>query len=316
MTSLYGKKRTSGEKNVILLSVLINIVLPIFVIIGAGFIVARTKSLNAQTLSRVSLYILGPALVFSKLSKTTISGSDFAQIVAFTILGTLIVLLLSWITARLLSLDRSRESAFMLSCSFVNHGNYGLPLVLFAFGQEGLERALIYFVTGAFLANTLAVFIASRGKAKATTSLLNIFRIPMIYAIVAAFAVNATDFVVPEAILKPLNMAADATIPVMLLLLGAQLASTYLGGQVRLISLAVFVRLVGGAIVGLVVATLMGLTGVTRQACVVEHSAPTAVMTSILAMEFGTEPEFVTGAIFASTLASIITMTLLVTWVS
>ncbi len=300
----------------ILLSVLINIVLPVFVIIGAGFIVARIKSLNAQTLSRVSLYILGPALVFSKLSKTTISGSDFAQIVAFTILGTLIVLLLSWITARLLSLDRSRESAFMLSCSFVNHGNYGLPLVLFAFGQEGLERALIYFVTGAFLANTLAVFIASRGKAKATTSLLNIFRIPMIYAIVAAFAVNATDFVVPEAILKPLNMAADATIPVMLLLLGAQLASTYLGGQVRLISLAVFVRLVGGAIVGLGVATLMGLTGVTRQACVVEHSTPTAVMTSILAMEFGTEPEFVTGAIFASTLASIITMTLLVTWLS
>jgi len=301
---------------VILLGVLINIVLPVFVIIGAGFIVAHTKSLNPQTLSRVSLYILGPALVFSKLSKTTISGSDFAQIVAFTILGTLIVLFLSWITARFLSLDRSRESAFMLSCSFVNHGNYGLPLVLFAFGQEGLERALIYFVTGAFLANTLAVFIASRGKAKATTSLLNIFRIPMIYAILAAFAVNATDFVVPEAILKPLNMAADATIPVMLLLLGAQLASTYLGGQVRLISLAVFVRLVGGAIVGLLVATLMGLTGVTRQACVVEHSTPTAVMTSILAMEFGTEPEFVTGAIFASTLASIITMTLLVTWVS
>ena len=300
----------------ILLGVLINIVLPVFVIIGAGFIVAHTKSLNPQTLSRVSLYILGPALVFSKLSKTTISGSDFAQIVAFTILGTLIVLFLSWITARFLSLDRSRESAFMLSCSFVNHGNYGLPLVLFAFGQEGLERALIYFVTGAFLANTLAVFIASRGKAKATTSLLNIFRIPMIYAILAAFAVNATDFVVPEAILKPLNMAADATIPVMLLLLGAQLASTYLGGQVRLISLAVFVRLVGGAIVGLLVATLMGLTGVTRQACVVEHSTPTAVMTSILAMEFGTEPEFVTGAIFASTLASIITMTLLITWLS
>ncbi len=300
----------------ILLSVLINIVLPIFVIIGAGFIVARTKSLNAQTLSRVSLYILGPALVFSNLSKTTISGSDFAQIVAFTILGTLIVLFLSWITARLLSLDRSRESAFMLSCSFVNHGNYGLPLVLFAFGQEGLERALIYFVTGAFLANTLAVFIASRGKAKATTSLLNIFRIPMVYAIVAAFAVNATNSAVPEVILKPLNMAADATIPVMLLLLGAQLARTYLGGQVRLIGLAVFVRLVGGAIVGLVVATLMGLTGVTRQACVVEHSTPTAVMTGILAMEFGTEPEFVTGVIFASTLASIMTMTLLVSWLS
>ncbi len=300
----------------ILLGVLINIVLPVFVIIGAGFIVGRLKSLNAQTLSRVSLYILAPALAFSKLRETTVSGIDFAQIVTFAILATLIVLFLSWIIARLLRLDRSRESAFILSCSFVNHGNYGLPLVLFAFGQEGLERALIYFITGAFLANTLAVFIASRGKAKATTSLLNIFRIPMIYAIAAAFAFNATNFVVPEAILKPLDMVADATIPVMLLLLGVQLAKASLGGQMRLISLAVFVRLVGGAIVGLVLASLMGLTGVTRQACVVENSTPTAVMTSIMSLEFGTEPEFVTGVIFASTLASIVTMTLLITWIS
>jgi predicted permease len=301
---------------VILLSVLVNIVLPVFVIIGAGFIVARIKSLNAQTLSRASLYILAPALAFSKLSDTTITSAEFLQIVAFTILATLIVLFASWMVARLLHLDRSRESAFMLSCSFVNHGNYGLPLVLFAFGQEGLERALIYFVTGAFLANTLAVFVASRGKAKATTSLLNIFKIPMIYAIVAAFAVNATNCPVPEVILKPLDMAADATIPMMNLLLGVQLARASLGDQARLISLAVFLRLVGGAFVGLAVATLMGLTGVTRQACVVEHSTPTAVMTSILAIEFGTEPEFVTGAIFASTLASIVTMTLLIAWIS
>lgn len=299
-----------------MLSVLINIVLPVFLIIGAGFIVARIKSLNAQTLSRVSLYILAPALVFCKLAETTITATDFAQIVVFTIVATLAVLLLSWIAARLLRLDRSRESAFMLSCSFVNHGNYGLPLVLFAFGQEGLERALIYFVTGAFLVNTLAVFIACRGKAEATSSMLNMFKIPMIYAIVAVFAVNATNFVVPEVILKPLNMAADACIPVMLLLLGAQLAGASLGGRVRLISLAVVVRLVGGAVVGLVVAALLGLTGVTRQACVVEHSTPTAVTTSILSMEFGTEPEFVTGVIFASTLTSIATMTLLVAWIS
>jgi predicted permease len=294
---------------VTLLSVLINIVLPIFIIIGAGFIVART-------LSRVSLYILAPALAFSKLAETSLTRIDFVRIVAFTILGTLIVLFLSWTIARLLRLDRSRESAFMLSCSFVNHGNYGLPLVLFAFGQEGLERALIYFITGAFLANTLAVFIASRGKAKVTASLLNIFKIPMIYAIVAAFTVKAANFALPEIIIKPVNMAANAAIPVMLLLLGVQLASASLGGHVRLVSLAVVVRLVGGAIVGLVLATLMGLTGITRQVCVVEHSTPTAVMTSILAMEFGTEPEFVTGVIFASTLASIATMTLLVAWIS
>lgn len=300
----------------ILLTVLINIVLPVFVLIGAGFILARSMTLNAQTLSRLSLYVLGPSLVFSKLSQTTLPSTDLVQIVLFTVVGTLAVLLLSWAVARLLRLDRSRESAFMLVCSFVNHGNYGLPLVLFAFGQEGLERGLIYFVTGAFLTNTLAVFIASRGKVRARTSLLNIFRIPMIYAIAVAFAVNATSFVVPEIILKPVEMAGNAAIPVMLLLLGVQLAGTSLGQQIRLISVAVAVRLVGGAVVGLTVASLMGLTGITGQACVVEHSTPTAVMASILATEFGTEAEFVTGVIFASTLASIATMTLLLAWIS
>ena len=300
----------------VLLSVLINIVLPVFIIIGAGFVAARMLTIDAQTLSRVSLYVLGPALVFSKLVETTVTGTDLVQIVVFTVVGTLLVLALSWVVARLLRLNRSTESAFVLSCSFVNSGNYGLPLVLFAFGQAGLERALIYFVTGAFMMNTVAVFVASRGQAKARTSLLNIFRVPMIYAIVIAFAIRAANLEIPGFISQPLGLTGDAAIPVMLLLVGIQLAGVSFGKQARLICVATLVRLVGGAVVGVALAAAMGLAGVTRQACIVEHSAPTGVMTGILALEFGTEPELVTGVIFASTLASIATMTLLVAWIS
>ena len=300
----------------VLLGVLINIVLPVFIIIGAGFVAARMLTIDAQTLSRVSLYVLGPALVFSKLVETTVTGTDLVQIVVFTVVGTLLVLALSWVVARLLRLNRSTESAFVLSCSFVNSGNYGLPLVLFAFGQAGLERALIYFVTGAFMMNTVAVFVASRGQAKARTSLLNIFRVPMIYAIVIAFGVRAANLEIPGFISQPLGMTGNAAIPVMLLLVGIQLAGVSFGKQARLICVATLVRLVGGAVVGIALATVMGLAGVTRQACIIEHSAPTGVMTGILALEFGTDPEFVTGVIFASTLASIATMTLLVAWIS
>ncbi len=300
----------------VLLSVLINIVLPVFIIIGAGFVAARMLTIDAQTLSRVSLYVLGPALVFSKLVETKVTGTDLVQIVVFTVVGTLLVLALSWVVARLLRLNRSTESAFVLSCSFVNSGNYGLPLVLFAFGQAGLERALIYFVTGAFMMNTVAVFVASRGQAKARTSLLNIFRVPMIYAIVIAFGVRAANLEIPGFISQPLGMTGNAAIPVMLLLVGIQLAGVSFGKQARLICVATLVRLVGGAVVGIALATVMGLAGVTRQACIIEHSAPTGVMTGILALEFGTDPEFVTGVIFASTLASIATMTLLVAWIS
>jgi predicted permease len=301
---------------VILLSVLFDIVLPVFIIIGLGFVLARLLTVDAQTLSRVSLYILGPALVYSKLVETTVTRTDLVQIILFTIVGTLLVLALSWTVARVLRLNQSKESGFMLSSSFNNCGNYGLPLVLFAFGQQGLERALIYFVTSAFLVNTLAVFVASRGKARVTTSLSNIFKIPMIYAIAAAFVVRAANISVPALLSQPLEMVADATIPVMLLLLGVQLARSSLGRQIPLICAATVVKLLGAAAIGIAVAAAMGLTGVTRQTCIVEHATPTGVMTSILALEFGSEPELATGVIFASTLASIATMTILVSWLS
>jgi hypothetical protein len=301
---------------VILLSVLVDIVLPVFVIIGLGFVAARLLTIDAHTLSRVSLYVLGPALVYSKLVETTVTSADLVHIVLFTVVGTFLVLALSWAVARVLHLDQSQESGFMLSSSFNNCGNYGLPLVLFAFGQQGLERALIYFVTSAFLVNTLAVFVASRGKARVTTSLSNVFRIPMIYAIAAAFLVRAADITLPAMFSQPVEMVGDATIPVMLLLLGVQLARSSFGRQIPLICAATVVKLVGAAMIAIALAAAMGLTGVTRQTCIVEHATPTGVMTSILALEFGTEPELATSVIFVSTLASIATMTVLVSWIS
>jgi predicted permease len=301
---------------VTLLNVLLNIVLPVFLVIGAGFAMARIFAVDAHTLSRVALYVLAPCLVFSKLVETTVTGSDLVQIVVFTVLATLLILALSWLVARLMRLDRSTESAFMLSSTFTNCGNYGLPLVLFAFGQQGLERALIYFVTSAFLVNTLAVFVASRGKAKATTSFLNIFKIPIIYAIAAAFALKASGAALPGFVSEPTDLVGNAAIPVMLLLLGVQLARSSMGHRIGLICTATVVRLVGGALIGLALATVMGMSQLTAQVSVVENSTPTAVMTTILSMEFGTEPEFVTGVIFASTLASMATMTLLVAWFS
>jgi predicted permease len=299
---------------VILLSVLLEIVLPVFVIIGLGFVSARMLTIDAQTLSRLSLYVLGPVLVYSKLVETTLTSTDLTQIVAFTVVGTLLSVALAWAVARVLRLNQSQESGFTLSSSFNNSGNYGLPLVLFAFGQQGLERGLIYFVTGAFLVNTLGVFVASRGKARVMASISNIFKLPMIYAVAAAFLVRVANISVPALLSRPLEMVADATIPVMLLLLGVQLARSSLGQQIPLICAATAVKLVGAAVIGVLLAAAMGLTGITRQTCIVEHATPAGVMTSILALEFGSEPELATGVIFASTLASIATMTLLVSW--
>ncbi|MFQ6057373.1 MAG: AEC family transporter [Anaerolineae bacterium] len=294
-----------------LLRILLNIIFPVFVIIGLGYLLGRTMTLDVKSVSRTVLYIFSPALVFSSLAKSSLTSSDFSHIVSFALLTIVVLGFFSWGITRLLRFDQVMENAFLLSTLFINAGNYGLPVNLFAFGQPGLERAIIYFVTSALLTNTLAVYFASRGRSGVQESLLNIFKVPMVYALTVALLVRATGFTVPDPIFKPIEIAGQAAVPVLLVTLGMELAHVSLDQNMAIVGLATGVRLVLAAGVALGIAALMGLQGVTRQVCLVQASMPTAVLTTVLAIEFGAEPRFVTSVVFLSTLASIVTLTLL-----
>lgn len=295
----------------IYLRILINIILPVFILVGAGYLLRRRLEIDTRSLSRSVLYVFSPALVFSALVESTLTTTDFTQIVVFELVTTLGVAGLTLAVARLAGFDRTRTNAFMLATLFINAGNYGLPVNLFAFGQPGLERAVIFFVVSAILINTGAVYFASRGQAGIRESLTNVFRVPMIYAMVLALAVRATGLDLPEVILRPVRLAGEAAIPVMLVVLGTELARSSVRRGLGAVGLAAAVRLVGAAAVAWVVAGLMGLEGVTRQVCIVQASMPTAVFTIVLSLEFNADSGFVTSAVLVSTLASIVTLTVL-----
>ena len=63
-------------------------------------------------------------------------------------------------------------------------------------------------------------------------------------------------------------------------------------------------------LLGLFFASLLGLSGITRQAAIVEASVPTAVLAMVLATEYDTAPRFTASVVMVSTLASLVTMTL------
>lgn len=257
------------------------------------------------------MYLFSPCLIFTQLAQSTLSPETFGLIVAFSLVTTLLMAVLSWGVSKTARFNRSMESAFLLSILFINAGNYGLSVNLFAFGEEGLTRALPFFITNAFLTNSLGVYLASRGKAEMRQALANVFKMPLIYATIAGLAFNAASLSLPAPIMQPLEMAGKAAIPLMLVLLGMELSHASLGNDLGAIGLATFMRLVVAAGVALVMAALFRLEGVTRNACILEASMPTAVSSTILAVEFDSRPEFVTGTALISTLASIVTLTLL-----
>ncbi len=304
-------KGSGGFRVAILLAILWKVILPVFIIIALGYLLERWLSLDARPIARVTLYALAPCLVFSSTANSSVSGADIWKIVSFALLTTLVMGLLAWAVTKALRFGRAMESAFLLTTLFINAGNYGLSVNLFAFGQAGLERAAVFFTVSALLTSSVGVYLASRGQASGFEALRNVFRIPIVYGALAGFAVNLAAVTVPEPVIKAVDLVGGASVPLMLLLVGIQLARTSPAGELKVIGLAAFVRLVVAPAVALILADWLGLAGVTRQACITEASMPTAVTTTILAAEFEAKPQFVAGVVFVSTLASVITLTLL-----
>lgn len=293
-----------------LASILINIIAPIVLVAAVGFILGRAFDLDARPLSRLTLYFFTPALTFASAYRSKL-GQEFFAIAAFAFLITALMGVVTIVMIVLLRYDRAKASAFALSVLFVNAGNYGLPLILFAFGQEALALAVIFFTASTVLIQTLAVFIAARGSASALTALTNVFKMPLVYAVILGLVLNEMTVTVPEPIMKSVDLAANAAVPVMIAILGIELSRATLQQDRFDISLAAVAKLVITPVLAFALAAWMGLTGVTRAVCVIEASMPTAVMASILAVEFRSRPEFVTGAVLVSTLGSIVSLTVL-----
>ncbi len=299
-----------------LLSIFANNILPPLLVMMAGFGLERAVGVDPRSLSRVALYVFTPALIFGSLLESKVGGAEFGQIALFVVAFMLIMWGVGLALARLLRFDQRQTNAFLLATLFSNCGNYGLAVILFAFGQAGLERGLAYFVVSALLTHTFAAYFASRGTYTVRQSIRNVFRLPLIYAVTVALLVRAVGFTPPSFLMRAVSLPQAGAIPLMQLLLGVQLASISRRLDLRFVSTAAGVQLVGSAAVAFGLAALMGLHGLTRSVAVVEASMPTAVTTLALSVEFGSNPEEVGGVVFLSTLVSPVTLTFVLAFLS
>ena len=99
----------------------------------------------------------------------------------------------------------------------------------------------------------------------------------------------------------------------MLLVLGMQMADMKGNGGVRMMVPAIGLRLLIAPLVAVVVAGVVGLTGLSRSVGIIQASMPTAVLTIVLATEFELQPTAVTSIVIGSTLLSPLTLSLMIT---
>jgi len=288
------------------------VILPVFLIILAGFILERTLRPDFETLTNCSLYLFSPALVFSALMRQEIQFALAGNLALFMILYTAALLGLSAATGRVLRLESETRSALSLSTVFMNIGNYGLPLTYFAFGNAALNVSVLLFVLFTIPLGSLAIVLAQGRKAPFPDALGNALRIPIFYAVLLAFTCKGLEVEVPDFILRPVELLGQAAVPLMLVLLGMQLARTRLtAARPGFLSLVCGIRLVLAPLIAWSLLELLGIEGLTRKVLILQTSTPSAVLPLLYSLRFKTRPELVAASIFATTLLSAISLTVI-----
>jgi predicted permease len=293
----------------LLLSTFANNILPIILLSGAGFLLGKFITVDSRTLGRVVFYLFSPLLIFDLLLKSKLDFQQAIITIAYTVTVIATLSILAFLLGRLLRLERRVLLAVIITVAFGNAGNYGLPLVSFAFGEQALAYATIYFVTTTILLNTAGVLIASLGHMDLKSALLGLFKVPIIYAVVLALLLNGTGLILPAPLVRTIDLAAGGSIPLMLVLLGLELTRLEWSNSLRAISLGAFLRLIIGPIIGIVLTRAYHMEGVARNGSIIQASMPAAVATTVLASEYKLEPSLVTAIVFISTVFSPLTLT-------
>jgi hypothetical protein len=287
-------------------------ILPIFLISGSAYLVGIYLALDSRTVGRLVFYFFGPVLIFNLITRSQLPFDEMLKTAGFAAAVMFSCALIALLGGLALRLERRALMAVILVGMFANNGNFGLPLVSFAFGPSALAHSSIYFTTSAVMVNSVGVLIASLGHTDLKRALLGLLRVPLIYALIAALIVIRFDLTLPVPLDRSVTLVAGAAVPMMLVLLGLELQKAQWTRNLRGLTLGTSVRLLAGPAVALLLTPLFGITGAARQGSMLEAAMPSAVMNTVLAAEYSLDSSLVTGTILVTTLLSPLTLTPLI----
>jgi predicted permease len=289
------------------MNVIIPAVAPVGLIILIGFIAGRTLPLQHQTLSQLTFYILSSALVVDSLYRTTLSVQSTTDLLVSFTVSSVFLYLVAWGISKLFVRSPDLQKGLLATSIFSNNGNMGLPVTAFAFDAPGLERAIVYMIVSAAF---MFCFGPALLKGKGLTYGIRLtLKLPLLWSILLGLSLRTLSIELPFKLDAGIQSLGEAAIPIALILLGMQLASTSLEVGIKEI-LASGVRLLVAPLITFVVGRALHLENLDLQVLVLQSAMPVAVNSLVLVSEFGGDAGFVARTILTSTLMSFVTLPL------
>ena len=274
---------------------ILGIILPVFLIILAGYFFARRVKPDMAMVNRISMTILAPALIFSALASKDFSVGDNKLLMLGSVGVVLGSGLLAWPFARLMHAD---HRTFVPPMMFNNCGNIGLPLAVLAYGQSGFSAMVALFTISNLLHFTVGVWMIDH-HARFGSLLRN----PMVWSTFLGFAFALTHPPMPEWGAVAIRMVGDALVPMMLLSLGVRLYEVRWDDW-RLGLVGGLVCPLTGLAMAAVLGPVLGLTHMQQGLLIIFGSLPPAVLNFMVAEQFKQEPAKVASIVLIGNVLS------------
>ncbi|MCG8337834.1 MAG: AEC family transporter [Proteobacteria bacterium] len=280
----------------------ITILLPLLILIGGGFLIARFYSLSEGPLVRVVTDFFMPLLVFYSFCTVRIPIDEIGRLAGVVTFVVALMLAVSWLFCKILNLKLQAVAPPLI---FMNSGFLGIPIMKLWGGLAAMNLIIIYDQIQTFYIFTLGIVIVT-GSFN-LKGLKEMIRSPLVWAIILGFGFNIGNVQVHSSLLEAMKFCGDAAPPLATFAIGITLNRYKLSLNGRVI-IGVFLRMALGLALGMVAALVFGFSGQRAVVVSVASGLPSAVFSVVLPLRYGVDSKFAGSVLIVSTLLSLLTL--------
>lgn len=287
------------------------IILPVFGLIGIGFMARFTRFISDRTGDGLADYVFAiaiPCLIFKTLAESTIPleqpwGYWFAYFGAVIVTWTVSQM----IARRAFKLEHGEAVVAGFSGAQANTVLVGVPLILEAYGQAGaVPLFLLVAVHLPIMFGTATLLIEGR-KASPLIILRQVLTNPILIAILISSAVQFSGTPIPHAVRQLVDAIAASATPCALIAMGIALNRYGVGKYINLtFALSATKLLLHPALVFVLAHYVFTMPPVWSGVAVLFAASPSGINAYLFAERYKTGVPIASGAIAVSTAFSVI----------
>ncbi len=298
---------------------ILNIVLPVFLVIGLGFGLRRGRLIDTVFISSVNhlvYYVVLPLLLFYKIGTADFSANFNPALVA----GNITVVILGFAAVYWLSgaihLPVTVRGVTAQGACRGNLAYMGLALVFNAYGEAGLTRAgiLMGFLVPVYNFGSILVLTLSQDKSTRPRRIHWLSKIllnPLILASALGIVWSIYHLPLPLLLRRALDIATGMALPLALLAIGGSFSIRRLQGDLKLATLVSLCKLLLMPLLTGLLLLLLGVDGLDLEVGILLAGAPAATANYIMAIELKGDAGLAGTIVMLSTLLSAFSYALL-----